>query len=327
MDLKEAGYPFPVPSEFAARCAMWTRDRVGPSRKSSASISPLKSAGNERASTVLRPIGRLELESALSTLGIQCGDVLMVHSSARAISALGWQPSDFIDFLQDVLGPDGTLAMPSHPALIVDDGRQIYDVRLSPSTVGLLTELFRRRHGARRSRYPFSAAAAIGPHAVELTSSHAASFAPHDEYSPYAKLAELNGKALCIGAHLDRMTLLHVAEDVLRNQLPIREFYCDREVWVRADGAETRTVAHVRAPWLWWYLCLSRWTNDMYRKGFAHSLLLSGVRLRTAAARPTVEWMKDDLLRGRTIYPLAGLNRWLHLNDPGLSPRGASRVR
>src|ERR1700738_632155 len=102
MDLKEAGYPFPVPIEFAARCAMWTRDRVGPSRKFSASTSPLKSPGNERPSTVLRPIGRLELESALSTLGIQRGDVLMVHSSARAISVLGWQPSDFIDFLQDV---------------------------------------------------------------------------------------------------------------------------------------------------------------------------------------------------------------------------------
>ena len=318
MDFKEAGYPFPVAVEFAARCAMWTHDRVGHSRKQSTSTRATKSVPNERASTAPRAIGRLELAAALSTLRIQRGDVLMVHSSASAISTLGWEPSDFIDFLQEVLGPEGTLAMPSHPALTVDDGREIYDVRRSPSTVGLLTELFRRRQGARRSRYPFSAAAAIGNRAEELTSSHAASFAPHDEHSPYAKLTELNGKVLCVGVPLDRMTLLHVAEDVLRDQLPIREFYCARDIWMRADGIETRMAAHVRAPWLWWYLCLSRWTNDMYRRGFARNLQLSGVGLRSAAARPTVEWMKGDLLRGRTIYPLAGLNRWLRLNDPGL---------
>ena len=219
----------------------------------------------------------------------------MVHSDAEAIERMGWTPSDLIDILLQHLGPDGTLAMPTHPRLQSSESRSVYDVRRSPSTVGLLTELFRRRHGAERSACPLSAAAALGSQAHDLVASHADSWAPHDEHSPYAKLAKAGGKVLCIGCPLDRMTIVHVAEDVLREELAIPRFHRPREFEVR-DGADVRTVTvHERAPWLWWYLNLGAWTFDMYSRGCAEERKVHSARFRVADAHRCVETMISDI--------------------------------
>jgi aminoglycoside 3-N-acetyltransferase len=266
------------------------------------------------------PPGRLA--AALEGLGVGRGDVLMVHCGGAPVARLGWEPSDLIDFLLDYLGREGTLAMPSHPRLGQHEGCAVYDLRRSPSTVGLPTELFRRRRGVRRSRFPFAAAAAQGRLAETLLADHGRSWAPHDDLSPYARLAELGGRVLCMGVPLTRMTILHVAEDRLRDRLAIPHFYEDRVVRVVGDGAEHEHVVHRRAPWLWWYLHMGRWSFEMRRRGLAREAVLSGVPLRAADASRVVEWMESDIRHGRSLYPLARWNRWLHLGDPMLGQDG-----
>jgi len=75
-------------------------------------------------------------------------------------------------------------------------------------------------------------------------------------------------------------------------------------------------TVHERAPWLWWYLNLGRWTAEMHRESLARDRDLAGVTLRAVDARQTVEWMKRNLRQGRWLYPLAGANRWLGLKEP-----------
>lgn len=249
------------------------------------------------------------IRASLRELKIFPGDLLMVHSDTGAIGQWGLSPSEMIDFLLEYLGDRGTLAMPCHPKLKTENGRRLYNVRRSPSTVGIMTELFRRRKATVRSEYPFSAAAAQGRLAEELVSFHRHSFAPHDELSPYGKLAELGGKAIAIGCPLDRMTLIHVAEDTMRHVFPIRDFYTTETVLVK-NGKETFTVnARKRADWLWWYLAKYQWTCQMYQNGFAREATLSGVRIFQMDARPMTRWMQDRARLGKTVYPLAKLNR------------------
>ncbi|HXV77822.1 MAG TPA: AAC(3) family N-acetyltransferase [Candidatus Polarisedimenticolaceae bacterium] len=308
MNLPATRVRVPATVEFLARCVHGARRRFGRSRGG---------VDDDRSSRApVRNDARV-FARALAELGIRSGDLLMVHSSGAAIERLGWELPEFLDFLLDYLGPAGTLAMPSHPKLLRRNGRDLYDVRRSPSTVGLLTELFRRRPGTLRSRYPLSAAAARGVRAEALITDHRRSWAPHDEHSPYAKLADLGGKALCIGCPLDRITVLHVAEDVLRDELPVAGFHERREIGMRDGGPEEQMTVHARAGWLWWYLALGRWTYDMYSNGLARDARIDGVTLRVTDAGETVEWMKTGLRGGRWIYPLAWANRWLRLGPPG----------
>jgi aminoglycoside 3-N-acetyltransferase len=292
--------------ELLARCALQARRRFF-------------SKGRTVLASPSVPRARLEpaaLADALAELGIYPGDILMVHSDISALQSVGWEPSEFVDFLIDYLGSEGTLAMPTHPVLSDTGGRLTYDVRRSPSSVGLLTELFRRRAGVVRSAFPYSAAAALGPQAQSLTEGHIRSYAPHDEHSPYTRLGEFGGKALCVGCPLVRLTILHVAEDVLRDRLGIPGFYEERRVQVRQGGNETEVVAHVRANWLWWYLSLSRWRADMYQHRLVREAAPSGLRLAAVDAADTIAWMKEEVQRGRSLYRLACLNRWLRLGEP-----------
>ena len=49
----------------------------------------------------------------LRTLGVQSGQVLLVHASFRALRPVEGGPHGVIESLLEVLGPDGTLVMPS----------------------------------------------------------------------------------------------------------------------------------------------------------------------------------------------------------------------
>ena len=299
----------PPSAEFLARCGYVARQRFG--KRQAPTTSPDLQLRRE-------PVTPEQLASALSALGIKPGGDVIVHSDAPAMESIGWTPSDMIDFLVDYIGTDGTLLMPTHPKLKTVDGKRTFNLRRSPSTVGMMTELFRRRPGVVRSSFPYSSVAAFGARANELLDDHINSFAPHDEHSPYAKLATTDGKALCIGCDLDRMTILHVAEDTLRDQLEIDGFHQPQTVHV-IDGDEERlVVAHTRAPWLWWYLNLSRWTSDMYRHRVAKDVSVNGVPLRAASAGRMSSFMDYEIKSGRSLYPLAKINRWLKLDTPQL---------
>ena len=171
----------PPSVEFAMRCAKALKDHYRP--------APAKTSATVEQQPCISVTAN-ELRRTLEDLNIFRGDVLMLHSSLKAMTQLGWTPMDMIDFLLEYLGPDGTLAMPSHPKLRDEAGQKVYMPNRCPSSVGLATELFRRRKQTVRSLYPFSAAAAQGVLAEELIGEHRHSFAPHDEKSPYAKLKE-----------------------------------------------------------------------------------------------------------------------------------------
>uniref|UniRef100_UPI002FC5AD0D aminoglycoside N(3)-acetyltransferase n=1 Tax=Bosea sp. (in: a-proteobacteria) TaxID=1871050 RepID=UPI002FC5AD0D len=80
---------------------------------------------------------------------------------------------------------------------------------------GILPEFLRTTPGALRSGNPGASIAAIGAKAGWFTADHPLDYG-YGEGSPLAKLVEIGGKVLMLGAPLDTMTLLHHAEHLAR---------------------------------------------------------------------------------------------------------------
>ena len=128
-------------------------------------------------------------------------------------------PDTVIDAFLEVLGKEGTLVMPT---LIQTDFVNAYrDWHMDrPSDVGLITEVFRKREGAKRSDQATHSVAAIGKLAEKITEGHTAygpRFGTFGDYafsysSPWEKLCNLHAKVVFVGVDMRYNTLRHLAE-------------------------------------------------------------------------------------------------------------------
>ena len=162
----------------------------------------------------------------LQSIGIQKGDSLLVHSSLSKMGFLENGPDTLIDALLEVIGPEGNLLMPSSPnALLQLDfikSNSLFDVHNSPSKLGAITEVFRKRNGVVRSLNATEPVCALGPDAYFFTEGHFNEITPYTNKSPFYRLTEKNGKILYIGVTLANAgTSLHLLEDALDFKYPV----------------------------------------------------------------------------------------------------------
>jgi aminoglycoside 3-N-acetyltransferase len=172
--------------------------------------------------------GPPDLTALLRRLGIVPGDVVIVHSSFDRFAGFDGSLSDAIQVLQDVVGREGALLMPTLPfsGVAVDYARQqiVFDVKRTPSRVGLMTEFFRRRPGVLRSLHPTHPVAGWGAKAPALLGTHRAARTPCGAESPFAKLLDVDGKVLLLGVDAQAMTFFHYLEEELEERMPVSPF-------------------------------------------------------------------------------------------------------
>jgi aminoglycoside 3-N-acetyltransferase len=173
-------------------------------------------------------------------LGIRPGMVLVVHSSLKSLGGfvVGGAVAVILA-LEEALGAEGTLVMPTHTAdqsepanwmnppvpeawwQPIRDTMPAYDPDLTPTyKMGVIPETFRKQAGVVRSTNPDASFAAWGRHAQTVTANHA--LCPlFGEQSPLARVYELEGWVLLLGVGHDRNTSLHVAEGRARIPHPL----------------------------------------------------------------------------------------------------------
>jgi aminoglycoside 3-N-acetyltransferase len=168
-----------------------------------------------------------ELIEFLVSLGLMKGDTIFVHASWDEFYNYNGTINDFIDTLIEVVGPEGTIAMPSYPLL--RKKTNIFDIYRTPTAAGLIAEEFRKYPFVLRS-INLHSVAALGPNAEYLTKDHKFSITSWDENSPYYKLSELNAKVLTLGLGSKFVgTIMHVADSVLRTRLPYFEQFFKKQ--------------------------------------------------------------------------------------------------
>jgi len=185
---------------------------------------------NKTIKTANLPVTQRSLVNDFKKIGIQEGQVLLVHSS---LSALGWVcggPVAVVLALEEVLGETGTLVMPTFTAdnsepsywnnppvsenwwTIIRAERTPFMPDLSPTRqMGKVVETFRKQAGTMRSYHPMNSFCARGKQAAFITENHGLDNGL-GETSPLARLYELKAHILLLGVPHDNNTSMHLAE-------------------------------------------------------------------------------------------------------------------
>ena len=188
-------------------------------------------------------LGRGEIADGLRSLGVDAGVVVFVHSSLSSLGHVDGGAETVVDAFLDVLGPRGTLAVPTFTLERDLKHGPILDPERDESGMGRITEAVRLRPGARRSNHIFHSVAAIGADS-DMTDHHGPSAWAAD--GPFWRLHELDGRILLLGVPYLRCTYFHMLEQLL--QVPYRRWVEFEARLLEPDGALRPLVTRCFVP-------------------------------------------------------------------------------
>lgn len=254
----------------------------------------------------IRKFNLQDIEDALVSFNIKAGDSILVHSSLSNIDA---KPDEIINSLKKYIGNEGNILMPTHPKLDEKNGELVYDVSSSKSTVGYLTEYFRKSEGVKRSLHPFSSVAVWGKDKQYFLEGNLDKNKPlpHGKNSPYYRFAMMGGKAIFLGVTLRRATIMHVAEEVIDHDFPIKDFFKEHKVIVKeADRNYGNFIVrkadlNIAKYYLSKNKVLSEWKNN----GIVSKIEFGNNHISCVDCQKAVNLMIKGIKQGSTNYPLA----------------------
>jgi aminoglycoside 3-N-acetyltransferase len=180
-----------------------------------------------------------DVQAALQQAGLTAGDVVLGHFSLSRFGYIEGGAESLITTLLQILGPSGTLLMPTFTFSWF--GRRPHDPAKSPSRVGQVTDHFWRREGVLRSAHPTHSFAGIGPQAAFLLEGNDHTQSPLSRTGPLGKLADLDAKILLFGP-LETNTSMHAGD--YWTGIPMPDFVCP----ILEEGVR-REVLVPDCPW------------------------------------------------------------------------------
>tara|TARA_X000000950_G_C13884480_1_gene648307 strand:- start:1612 stop:2535 length:924 start_codon:yes stop_codon:yes gene_type:complete len=170
-----------------------------------------------------KQISRNDLINFYNQIGIEKGDTLFVHSSLRNLGYVSNGAEEIISSLVKFIDckESGTLMMPSFPNQVFGydylKENKFFDVKNTPSKMGIITEIFRQKYDCFRSYHPTHPVIAYGKKAKFITSNHNIDITPFTKNSPFYKITQEQGKILLMGVKYNALTSLHLLEDAVED--------------------------------------------------------------------------------------------------------------
>ena len=153
-----------------------------------------------------------DLQAALQALDVKPTDKMVVHSSYGSLGGVQGGPAAVVKTLIDHCGKKGLLMMPSFnfPYYMGKNEDKFFDIKNTPSCVGVITDEFRKHPDVVRSLNPSHSMAVYGKKNFHWIADHHKT-RTMDQNSPLGKLESADGYALMISCP-DSVTFMHVVE-------------------------------------------------------------------------------------------------------------------
>jgi aminoglycoside N3'-acetyltransferase len=245
-----------------------------------------------------QPIEIHEMRDTLLSLGNWRNRTVFVQSSWNQFYNAKFKPLELIDLMLELVGPQGTLVMPTHP-LVLNYGDILY-VDAVPSSSGLLTELFRRKRDAKRSVHISSAVSALGPMSEMLINEHHLDIYPWGPKTPFGKMIDADALLVLLGTVPMGFTPLHYVECVLHRNYSRYDGVFKSQmtyVWIRKDGTSGEHTFYQRNGRIQPWRIRRYFDNDVYR-----SQKLSNLTVQAFEAKRGISRAVDLAKSGITIY-------------------------
>lgn len=174
-------------------------------------------------------VSQAALTTALADLGLNAGDMVMLHSSLSSFGHVEGGATTVVAALLEVLTAAGTLVAPTFSHY--QQSEEEWDREHTPSLMGKISETVRTWPGALRSSHAAHPLSAIGARAELIACRpYRTGFGPD---SPFKTLVEENAWILLMGVTYSNCTLFHLLE--AEAQVPYR-FLEERKGVVIIDG-------------------------------------------------------------------------------------------
>jgi len=255
-----------------------------------------KNRGNKKKkkSIIIPRLSLADIEQKLRQMSISDGNLLIVHSSYNALKPTGATPNDIIDMLLELIGPNGTLALPTIPTYsnVSELGRHLitrdvseevieYNPQRTPSGTGIITNIFLTYPGVVRSKHPLNTMAALGPLAEQIIKNNLDGYEPLPcgVNSSWKFCADNNAKILALGVDMAHsLTMIHVAEDINPDKWPA-DWYRKRKCRIIENENQIEIIVRERHPkWAMYYAERTLY-KDLLKSGIMKSDSLEGIRI------------------------------------------------
>jgi aminoglycoside 3-N-acetyltransferase len=153
-----------------------------------------------------------DIVDALKRVGINLGDSIFVHSDLKSFGKIHSEMSrvefigSFVEALKQAVGENGNIIMPTFSYSFCNN--EIFDPENTPSTVGILTNYFRKLTGVKRSIEAIFSVAAFGPDREYFVDVGTNCFG---KKSIFEKLYDKDVKIVFLGETFD-ITFMHFIE-------------------------------------------------------------------------------------------------------------------
>lgn len=156
------------------------------------------------------------IKEAFLKCGIKRGDTLFIHGDAGAAAQIKIKTSNkinyFFKYLKEYVGKKGNIIIPTFTYTTCK--KKKFDIKKNISETGLFSEIFRTQKYTKRTNHPIFSCAIYGKKYKYFDQAKITTCFGSD--SIFERFMKLNGKIVCIGCSLDRITFTHYAEEFFK---------------------------------------------------------------------------------------------------------------
>lgn len=256
----------------------------------------------QKTSQTFKEINLNEIKTYLLELGIKKGDIVIIHSSYKPFELARISPQALIKMICEVIGQEGTLAMPvirRYSKIFTDSigNYYVYNLKKSRVWTGMIPFTLMRMKNSVTSQFPINTLTAVGKDAKEMMKNNLVGELPtaNGENSSWKYCLDRNAWCISIGTDLTHsLTMLHTAEDLKKDTWPIQNWYVKKRFKIIDDNLEIiQTVLEKNIKWGRFHFGERTLAKDLLKNKIMTSKKVEDILIESLRSKDLIDFLNS----------------------------------